>query len=72
MCIWIIIIGINIWGISYERGYVKGGVVGYEMALDTIDKIIVKNISCDTCVSKLTIVTKFDTNTYYISKKLIK
>jgi hypothetical protein len=67
-----IVIVINTWFIAYDVGYLKGGSVGYEIALDTVDKILVANIVCDTCISKLSIVSKYDTNTYIISKKTIR
>lgn len=57
---------------SYDIGYRKGGAVGFEIALDTVNKILDINQRCDSCVTKLQLELKYDTATYYINKKLIK
>lgn len=51
-------------------GYKIGLDKGFDLAADTINKILEKHAKCDTIVGELTIESK-DTITYYISKRVV-
>jgi hypothetical protein len=52
----------------YNIGYSKGGDAGAGQALDTINKIVQKQLKSDTSVTRLILINP-DTNTYILSRK---
>lgn len=55
---------------SYHTGYVKGVNKGFCAALDTVNKICVKQVNSDTTVSKIVLIDR-DTTAYFLSRKTV-
>jgi hypothetical protein len=66
----IILLAVGSTFCSYKLGYKLGKVEGFGMALDTVNKILKERLKEDKGVTKLII--SDTTQTYYISKKIIK
>jgi hypothetical protein len=64
------IVAILFYSIGNDNGYRKGGLIGYNIAMDTITKVL-DATSEKKFVTKLTAVSRFDTNVYYISPKIL-
>lgn len=58
--------------IGENKGEYKGSVIGFNMAIDTVNKIIVNQVKSDTTVSKVFLINK-DTNIFFLQhNKIIK
>lgn len=57
--------------ISYYIGYNKGFDNGANSALDICNEIVQKQIHSDSTITKLTIITPKDTNTYILQSKTL-
>lgn len=61
----------NAYSTGYRNGFVDGGNIGVDMALDTIIKIARRQIYADTIVSRVLIETDAETLDYFLSKKTL-
>jgi hypothetical protein len=64
------IVAIVSWSIGSDNGLKKGGLIGYNIAMDTITAVL-DATSEKKFVTKLTTISRFDTNVYYISPKIL-
>lgn len=55
---------------GYNYGFGRGSLAGYVIAIDTVDSVIATHIDADN-VTKLVLVGESDTNTYFISNKIL-
>lgn len=59
--------------IGHKTGLEKGRSEGFGLALDTVNKICMKQVKSDTTVTELTMVGyKTDTVSYFLSSEIIK
>ena len=61
---------IGVYFLGENNGYEKGGEAGFNIAIDTLNKILDTKIDSND-VNKITTVFKSDTNVYYISNKVL-
>ncbi|MCK9445685.1 hypothetical protein M0Q50_02205 [bacterium] len=61
------------FNIGHKTGLEKGRSEGFGLALDTVNKICMKQVKSDTTVTELTMVGyKTDTVSYFLSSEIIK
>jgi hypothetical protein len=69
----IVIVGVISWvyvfyNFGYKKGYKEGANYGFDMCLDTVNKIVIKCLNDSTMVGDFRLIRK-DTVKYFISKK---